>query len=131
MEAERIIERYRDAMNARDLAALLGCFDPEYESVQPLNPDRDFRGRATVRERWTAIFATVADFRAEFLRTAAAGDEVWGEWRWLGTRADGTPIDVRGVTILGIRDDRIAWGRFYLEQVGAGTGGMHIHSPGR
>ena len=130
MDAERIIERYRDAMNAHDLDALLDCFDPDYESVQPLNPDRDFRGRETVRKRWTAIFANVADFRAELLRTAVGRHEVWGEWRWLGTRADRTPIDVRGVTILGVRGDRIAWGRFYLEEAGAGGGGLHVESPG-
>ena len=62
MDAERIIERYRDAMNAHDLDALVDCFDPDYETLQPLNPDRDFRGRETVRERWTAIFRNVPDF---------------------------------------------------------------------
>ena len=45
MDAERVIERYRDAMTTHDLDALLDCFDPDYESVQPLNPHRDFRGR--------------------------------------------------------------------------------------
>jgi hypothetical protein len=29
---------------------------------------------------------------------------------------------MRGVTIFGIRDDRIAWGRLYLEDVQAGQG---------
>jgi hypothetical protein len=59
------------------------------------------------------------------MRTAAGDDAVWSEWRWTGTRTDGTRLDVRGVTITGIRDDRIAWGRFYLEQVGGG-GGMRV-----
>ena len=30
---------------------------------------------------------------------------------------DGTRLDMRGVTIFGIRDDRILWGRLYLEDV--------------
>jgi ketosteroid isomerase-like protein len=128
MDALRVIKRYRDAMNAHDLEALLDCFALDYESEQPLNPDRDFRGRETVRERWTSIFTDVPDFTAELMRAAAADDEVWGEWRWRGTRVDGTVIDVRGVTILSVRDDRFAWGRFYLEEAGAGAGGMHVES---
>jgi ketosteroid isomerase-like protein len=128
VDAFRVIERYRDAMNARDLEALLACFEADYESVQPLNPDRDFHGRETVRDRWTAIFREVPDFTAELLRAAAADQEVWGEWRWRGTRADGTRVDVRGVTILGVHDDRFAWGRFYLEDAGAGGGGMQVES---
>ncbi len=120
------VERYRDAMNQHDLDQLVDCFDPDYESVQPLNPDRDFRGRDTVRTRWMQIFAAIPDFQAELLRTAVAGDEEWAEWRWLGTRADGTRMDVRGVTIVGVRDGVIAWGRFYLEEADRGGGGMHV-----
>jgi ketosteroid isomerase-like protein len=124
--AAQAVARYSAAMNAHDLDALLDCFDVDYESVQPLNRDRNFRGRDTVRERWTAIFRDVQDFRAELLRSAVDGDEEWGEWRWRGTRADGSPIDVRGVTI--VRDGRTAWGRFYLEEAGSGGGGMRIEA---
>ena len=113
-------------MNAHDVEAVVACFDDDYESVQPLNPDHDFRGRETVRQRWTAVFREVPDFRADLLRSAVAGDEEWAEWQWRGTRADGSAIDVVGVTIVGIRDGRIAWGRFYLEDAGAGSGGMRI-----
>jgi ketosteroid isomerase-like protein len=115
-------------MNSHDLEALLACFELDYESIQPLNPDRDFRGRDTVRQRWTAIFGGVPDFRAELLRSAVDGDEEWGEWRWRGTRSDGSAIDVRGVMIVGVRDGRIAWGRLYLEE--AGGGGMRIETAG-
>ena len=69
-----------------------------------------------------AIFAGVPDFRAELLRSARQGDTGWAEWHWQGTRADGTHLDMRGVTIFGIRDDRIVWGRLYLEDVEGGQG---------
>jgi hypothetical protein len=105
-------------MNAHDLDALLGCFDRDYERVHHLNPDRGFRGRKTVRVRWAAIFGAISDFHAELLRSAAAGDEEWGEWRWQGTRADGSTLDVRGVTIVGVCESRIVWGRFYLDDAG-------------
>jgi ketosteroid isomerase-like protein len=78
MAAAEVLARYAEAMNAHDSEALLNCFDPDYESVQPLNPELDFRGRETVRERWTGIFRQVPDFRAELLRSTGDGDEEWG-----------------------------------------------------
>jgi hypothetical protein len=32
--------------------------------------------------------------------------------------------------IVGVRDGRIAWGRLYLEEAGAGGGGMRIEPVG-
>jgi ketosteroid isomerase-like protein len=124
--ARAVIDRYWRAMNDHDLEGVLECFEPDYRSEQPVNPDRSFQGRETVRERWSTIFESVPDFRAELVRTAAGEDAVWSEWRWTGTRKDGTRLDVRGVTITGVRDGRIGWGRFYLEEVGSGGGGMRV-----
>ena len=104
-----VLERLRDAQNAHDLDAFVACFDPGYRSGQ-------------VRANWAEVFAGVPDFRAELLRSAQEGDTGWAEWHWHGTRTDGTRLDMRGVTIFGIRDDRIAWGRLYLEDVQAGQG---------
>jgi hypothetical protein len=36
-------------------------------------------------------------------------------WRSTGTLADGTRLEMRGVTVFGIRDDLIAWGHLYME----------------
>src|SRR6266567_1541998 len=33
--------------------------------------------------------------------------EPWAEWHWEGSRVDGTRLDLRGVTIFGVRDGRI------------------------
>jgi ketosteroid isomerase-like protein len=114
-----VIERLRDAQNRHDLEAFLECFDPEYESLQPVHPREAFKGREQVRKNWSAIFAGVPDFRSELVRTAVEGDEVWSEWRWTGTRADGSPLDMRGVIIARVRGGRIAWGRLYVEPVEA------------
>lgn len=115
--------RYRDAINGHDLAALLDCFDPDYESVQPLNPDRDFRGNEILRERWAATFRNVPDLSADLLRVAADADEVWAEWHWWGTRADRRPVDVRGITITSVRNAHILWGRLYLADSSAARAG--------
>jgi len=117
-----VLERLRDAQNRHDLDAFVACFDPTCDSQQPLHPDRAFVGSRQVRRNWAEIFAGVPDFRAELLRSAGQGDTGWAEWHWHGTRADGTRLDMRGVTIFGIRDDRIVWGRLYLEDVEGGQG---------
>jgi ketosteroid isomerase-like protein len=112
-----VVERLRRAMNAHDLKAQVACFHPDYRSEQPAHPNRGFGGREQVAKNWAAIYGLIPDFRAELLAITAEGDTVWAEWRWSGTRADGSPFAMRGVAILGVADDRIAWGRLYMEEV--------------
>ena len=119
---EAVLDRLQAAMNSHDLATFLACFAEDYASAQPAHPDRTFRGRAQVERNWSAMFAGLPDFRAELLRRAQTGADVWAEWRWTGTRADGTHLDARGVTIFGVEEGRLAWGRLYMEDVDAGSG---------
>ncbi len=119
-----VIERLGDAINQHDLDALAACFAPDYASEFPAHPDRAFRGHAQMRKNWAQIFGGVPDIAATLLRSAAAGDTAWGEWDWRGTRADGAPFAMRGVTVVGVQDDRITWARMYMEPVevsGAGA----------
>ncbi len=114
---QAVIARLHHAMNRHDLGAFVACFDPDYRSEQPAHPGRGFGGREQVRQNWSAIFSGVVDFQAELLSSATAGDTAWGEWRWQGTRANGMRLEMRGVTLFGTRDDRIIWGRLYVEPV--------------
>ena len=117
-----LFARLLTAANSRDLVALLACFDPDYVSDQPAHPDRAFRGRAQVEQNWAAMFAGLPDFHIDVLRSTRNGDELWVEWRWTGTRADGSRLDAAGACVFGVRDDRLAWGRLYMEEVAAGEG---------
>jgi len=112
-----VLKRLHHAMNQRDLEEFLACFASDYRSEQPAHPNRGFGGREQVEKNWSALFAGIPDFRAESLSTAAEGETVWTEWHWTGTRADRSPLDIRGVTLFGIRDGRIASGRLYMEEV--------------
>ena len=114
---EQLIARLSAAMNAHDVEAFVACFTEDYDSVQPAHPDRAFRGREQVRTNWSEVFSGVADFRAEVVGMSASGDTVWSEWRWKGTQSDGGRLDMAGVIVLGLRDDRIAWARLYIEPV--------------
>jgi hypothetical protein len=119
-----VAERLKAAMNAHDIDAFVDCFEEGYESEQPAHPDRAFTGNAQVRENWSAVFAGVPDFQAELVSAVAAGDVEWSEWRWRGTQADGTLLDIAGVIVGGVRDGRLRWARLYIEPVEQGGGGI-------
>ena len=102
---------------ACDLHAFVAVFASDYDSQQPAHPDRAFRGRDQVRANWSEVFTGVPDFRADLVATAVEGDCVWSEWRWRGTHADGSRLDMAGVIIFGVRAERIAWARLYVEPV--------------
>jgi ketosteroid isomerase-like protein len=123
-EPSVVAERLAAAMNSHDLDAFVDCFREDYESEQPAHPDRAFRGSEQVRRNWSEIFANVTDFSAELVRAAAGGDVEWSEWRWHGTHPDGSRLEMAGVIVCGVRDDRLAWARLYVEPVEAGGAGI-------
>src|SRR3954447_1594308 len=103
-----IADQLADALLSRDADRLAALFAEDYDSAQPAHPDRAFRGREQVRANWSAVFSGVPDFRAELVRLDAVGDTAWSEWRWDGTQAGGGRLDMAGVIVFGVRDDRFA-----------------------
>ena len=112
-----VLERLVRAQNEHDVDAMLDCFDPAYRSEQPIHPARAFTGSSQVRKNWCALLTGIRDFRSELLRTAVDGDTAWSEARWSGTKADGSPFEEMIVTIFGVSDGRISWGRLYGDEV--------------
>jgi ketosteroid isomerase-like protein len=112
-----LVHRLTEAINARDLEAMVACFAPDYRNETPVHPSRGFIGRDQVRRNWEQIFAFIPDLTAEILRLAVHDDVVWTEMEHRGTRRDGSPHLMRGVAIFGVRDSKAAWVRFYLEPV--------------
>lgn len=107
-----VIKRMAQALNRHDLEAFLACFDSDYRSEQPAHPNRGFGGKEQVRKNWSGMFESFPDFESHLLRYAACEGTVWGEWHW---RATG--LNMAGVTIMGVEEDRIVWARLYMEQV--------------
>ena len=112
-----LIDRLTAAQNEHDLEAMLACFHEDYRSEQPQYPARTFQGIGQVRANWSALFEAMPDFRADVLRSAVDRDTVFVEVHWTGTKADGTPLEECGVIVMGVRDDGIAWGRLYVDEV--------------
>jgi hypothetical protein len=107
-----VIERLREAINRHDPEAMLECFDPDYKSEQPAHPNRGFGGKAQVHKNWSSMFESFPDLEVEVLRQSAGADGVWSEWYW-----SASGLQMAGVIIMGIEEDRISWARLYMEPV--------------
>lgn len=112
-----VIDQLVLAMNRHDLEAAASLIHQNYRSEQPVHPSFTFVGRAQMRANWEAMFAGIPDFHAELLGSVNDGDTTWAEWHWTGTRSDGQPFEVRGVTLFEIHDGQITAGRLYMEDV--------------
>ncbi len=112
-----VVEQLIVAMNRHDASAVAAVFAADYRSEQPVHPNRGFGGSEQVLANWTSVFEGVPDFSAERVASCSAKDMVWSELRWTGTYRDGSPFLMLGVTVMGLRDDKIAWARLYMEPV--------------
>lgn len=113
------IEKLQQAWNAHDADALRGCLHMDYESVQPLHPERNLRGRESAVRGWAHLFEAVPDLRAELLHWTTRDDQVWTEWRWSGSHVSGCAFCAGGVMVFGLRDEQIARARVYTETISA------------
>ncbi len=119
-----MMERLQDALNDHDVDGIVKCFDPFYYGEQPVHPDRVFRGWEKIRTEWSTIFKRVPHFKSEIVRSIADADTIWTEWYWHGIQTNGKKLEMRGVSIFGLREDRILWSRNYIEPVEVGGAGM-------
>ena len=81
-----------------------------------------------MRQNWSQIFAGVPNLQARLPRMTVDGDTVWTEWDISGTRRDGAAFLMRGVSVFGVREGRLAWVRFYLEPVEETSGDVDAHT---
>jgi mannose-6-phosphate isomerase-like protein (cupin superfamily) len=107
--------RLAAAMNSHDVEKMLALFDPGYQSTQPLHPERDFTGSEGVRKNWTAIFNDVPDFHAELIASSVTGNTAFTQWRWSGTRKNGSPFSMLGIIVMDIAKGKIAGARVFME----------------
>ncbi|MDQ2825891.1 MAG: nuclear transport factor 2 family protein, partial [Actinomycetota bacterium] len=103
-----VVTNFVNACNRHDAEGVSACLHPDFDSIQPMYPSRNFRGADQVRRNWQAIFDAEPGFRLTVLRTSAAGDTVWLELHGAGRDAE-----VAGVFVMGVQGDRIRWARIY------------------
>jgi hypothetical protein len=117
MMVESLLLKLNDAFNNHDIDSFADCFATDYSSEQPLHPDRSFKGREQARKNWQSNFIEMPDFTSRILNYAINNNTVWAEWEWNGTRQDKSSLFMRGVTIFGVEEGKIKWGRLYVEPV--------------
>lgn len=103
---------------------MVDCFALDFVNETPAHPARSFRGRDQVRKNWAQIFGAVPNIEAEMVASAHDGDTVWTEWEMRGTRLDGAPHLMRGVSIFQVSGEEFTSVRFYLEPVEQGGVGV-------
>ncbi len=111
-----VVTRFVEAANRHDVDAIYAVMHPNFDSIQPCFPSRNFTGADQVRKNWRAIFDAEPGFRLTVLRSSRSGNTVWVELHGAGNAAQ-----VAGIFILGVEDDRIRWARVYsgpVEQIG-------------
>ena len=128
MDPKRLLERLHTALNTRDVENLVRCFQVDYESFFPAEPERDYIGQERLRSEWEEVFAVIPDFQADLLHHTVDGPTIWSEWHWRAgeelVQAGREGLNQAGVIIFGVEDGLIAWGRFYMLDVQpAGEGG--------
>lgn len=119
-DAMEVVTKFVNACNRHDADGVYACLHPDFDSIQPMYPTRNFRGADQVRRNWQAIFDAEPGFRLTVLRSAAVDDTIWLELHGAGQDAE-----VAGVFVMGIQGDRIRWARIYsalVEPVPEGVG---------
>lgn len=116
-ETATVLQRMSDAINAHDVDAFVSCLTNDYKGEQPLHPEIAAIGIAQVRENWTGLFAQVPDLHATLVASTIDGDLAWAEWHWQGMRTSGSALNMRGVSVTGLRSGIIAWARIYMEPI--------------
>jgi predicted SnoaL-like aldol condensation-catalyzing enzyme len=112
-----VFERMIEAANRHDPETMVAYFAPDYRSEQPVHPERNFVGRAGVRNNWSFFFTTIPDIQIEILSEVAEGDTVWAELHYHGMRTDGAKHVMQGVIIARIQGEQIASMKVYIEDV--------------
>ena len=107
-----VVSRFVEAANRHDAEGVESCLHPDFESIQPTHPDRNFKGSRQVRRNWQAIFQAEPGFRLTVLRSSVTDDTAWVELHGAGEAAE-----VAGVLIFGVENGRLRWSRIYSEMV--------------
>lgn len=105
------LEAMMAAFNARDVAGVMGCMADDcafHASAGAEVEGQRHVGQAAVRRATEAIFAAFPEAAWTEGQHGVTGDTGLSIWRFVGRRADGTAVDVRGCDVFAFDGDRIA-----------------------
>jgi steroid delta-isomerase-like uncharacterized protein len=115
-----LLERFMAAWNAHDVEALLDFMTDDgifHASVGPAPFGATAVGREALKRAYAAIWQTYPDAQWTKARHFASGDNACSEWIFIGTKADGTKIEVQGCDLFTLRNGKIAAKNSFRKQV--------------
>ena len=125
-EAREISDRYTDAMNAHDAAAIGALYADDAVFSEPAG---EFRGREAIVQYWERFFTAFPDLSGRDEFTADNEDTAINEWSISGTNtgplespegtipATGKRMTLGGCDALTVREGRIRSHRAYYDQL--------------
>ena len=99
------------AFNARQVDGVMACMAADCAFHAAGGPEAEGQrhvGRAAVRQATAAVFDAFPEAAWTEGRHVVAGDTGLSRWRFIGRRADGSPVDVWGCDVLSFDGDLIA-----------------------
>lgn len=104
----RTVERFNEAVNRHDLAAVVALLHDEtvFENTAPPPDGTRYEGRAAVAAFWEKWLAANPGARFETEEMMVAGDRCIVLWVYRKLR-DGRPWHLRGIDVFTVRDGKI------------------------
>lgn len=106
-----LLEKFAAGWNAHDVNALLECMTDGgifYGSAGAEPDGATFKGTDELRSAYSALWVTFPDAAWNDVQHFISGERAVTEWRFTGTKADGSKVNTRGCDVFLIRDGRIA-----------------------
>jgi quercetin dioxygenase-like cupin family protein len=104
------LERFADAWNAHDVDILMDCMAAECEFRSSAGQSASgtvYSGRDAVRAGYAAVFESFPDAAWNDPRHFVVGERGFSEWRFTGTDAKGTRVEVDGCDLFTFDGDLI------------------------
>lgn len=104
------LEAFSAAWNRHDIDAIMAFMTDDCEFETPAGPEAHGSrhvGREAVRKAFAAVWEAMPDARWSEGRYLVQGNIGLSQWRFTGTTADGSRVDVDGVDVFTLRDGKI------------------------
>jgi steroid delta-isomerase-like uncharacterized protein len=106
-----VLQAFAEAWNRHDVEALMSFMTDDCVFEASAGPDicgTRYVGRDAVRAGFAEVWATFPDAHWGDARHLVQGTRGISEWRFTGTRADGSRVEVHGCDVFTFRDGKIA-----------------------
>jgi len=105
------LQSFADAFNAHDIKAIMSHMTADCVFEASAGPDVDgekFSGQEQVKKAFENVFATFPDAHWGDDRHFIVGERGVSEWKFTGTKTDGTKVEVTGCDLFTFKDGKIA-----------------------